>query len=98
MKLLFITQKVDKNDDVLGAYHHWIEKMAERFRQVSVICLYKGRVEMSGNVSVHSLGKEMGLSKIKYLYNFYKFLWLLRQEYDVILVHMNPVYIILGSL
>jgi len=98
MKILFITQKVDKNDDVLGAYHRWVEKMAERFERVSVICLYKGRVEMPGNVFIHSLGKEEGLSKLKYFCNFYKFLWLWRREYDSVLVHMNPVYVILGGL
>ena len=98
MKLLFITQKVDKNDDVLGAYHHWIEKIADRFEQVSVICLYKGKVETPGNVSVHSLGKEKGLASLRYFCNFYKFLWLLRRKYDAVLVHMNPIYVVLGSL
>ena len=31
-KLLFITQKVDKDDDILGVYHRWIEKLAERYK------------------------------------------------------------------
>ena len=58
MRLLFITQKVDKDDDVLGVYHEWIAGLAEKLEKVSVICLYRGRVELPDNVSVYSLGKE----------------------------------------
>jgi len=58
MKLLFITQKVDKDDDVLGVYHEWISRLAGRYAKLSVICLYRGRAELPDNVSVYSLGKE----------------------------------------
>lgn len=58
MKLLFITQKVDLNDDVLGVYHRWIEELAKRIEKISVICLYRGQVELPSNVAVYSLGKE----------------------------------------
>ncbi|MCR4283767.1 MAG: glycosyltransferase family 4 protein [Parcubacteria group bacterium] len=58
MKLLFITQKVDKSDDLLGIYHEWIKKLASEFEFVHVICLYKGEYDLPFNVKVHSLGKE----------------------------------------
>jgi len=58
MKLLFITQKVDKNDDLLGVYHEWIKKLALEFEVVNVICLYKGEYDLPFNVKIHSLGKE----------------------------------------
>src|SRR3972149_5992145 len=101
MKLLFITQKVDKNDDVLGVYHRWIEELAKKAERIHVICLYKGRVEMPGNVEAHSLGKELpglprrglikaGRSRLRYLWNFFRLIWKLRREYDVVFVHMNP--------
>lgn len=98
VKLLFITQKVDKDDDVLGVYHRWIEELAKRVEKMSVICLYRGRVELLENVKVYSLGKESGESRLKYLFNFYKYIWRLRQDYDVVFVHMNPEYVILGGL
>lgn len=94
--LLFITQKVDKDDDVLGVYHEWIAKLAEKLEKVSVICLYRGRVELPDNVAVYSLGKESGPSRWKYLWRFYKYIWNLRREYDMVFVHMNPEYVILG--
>lgn len=58
MKVLFITQKVDKNDDVLGVYHRWIEKLSEKVEKINVICLFRGRTELPENVKVYSLGKE----------------------------------------
>ncbi len=97
MRILFITQKVDKDDDVLGVYHRWIEKLAEKAQKINVICLYRGRVELPENVRVFSLGKEGGHSRLKYLFNFYKFIWRLRKDYDKVFVHMNPEYIVLGG-
>ncbi len=57
-KVLFITQKVDEDDSVLGVYHHWIEKLSEKIDEIKVICLYRGRVDLPSNVSVYSLGKD----------------------------------------
>jgi hypothetical protein len=34
VKLLFITKKVDKDDDVLGVYHRWIEELAKKVQQI----------------------------------------------------------------
>ncbi len=104
MKLLFITQKVDKNDDVLGVYHRWIEELAKKTEQIQVICLYKGKVEMPGNVVVHSLGKEQMASgkwqmakRLVYSVRFYRYVWQLRKSYDTVFVHMNPEYVILAG-
>lgn len=101
-KLLFITQKVDKDDDILGAYHRWTEELSKKIGVVNVICLYKGRSELPDNVGVYSLGKEnnyLGIfCKLKYIFNFYRYIWLLRKDYDAILVHMNPIYVVLGGL
>lgn len=97
-KLLFITQKIDKEDDVLGVYHEWVKRLAGKVAKLNVICLYKGTVDLSSNVGVFSLGKETGLSNLKYLRNFYKYIFQLRNEYDLVFVHMNPAYIWLGWL
>ncbi|MBI4119957.1 MAG: glycosyltransferase family 4 protein [Parcubacteria group bacterium] len=108
-KLLFITQKVDKDDDVLGVYHRWIEELSKKADKISVVCLYKGRSELPGNVRVFSLGKEIlsdadsrgwrrGFTRIKYILRFYKYIWGLRKECDSVFVHMNPIYIVLGGL
>jgi len=107
-KLLFITQKIDLEDDVLGTYHHWIEKLSEKVERINVICLYRGKVNLPRNVSVYSLGKDKlssadlrglkrGFTRIKYIVRFWKYIWNLRNNYDLVFVHMNPIYIILGG-
>lgn len=97
MKLLIITQKIDKNDPVLGFFHNWVKKFSENYESINVICLYKGECDLPKNVRVFSLGKEKGESKIKYILNFYKYIWQLRNEYNSILVHMNQEYILLAG-
>lgn len=97
MKLLIITQKIDKNDPVLGFFHNWVKKFSENYESINVICLYKGECDLPKNVRVFSLGKEKGESKIKYILNFYKYIWQLRNDYNSIFVHMNQEYILLAG-
>lgn len=97
MKLLICTQKVDKNDPILGFFHRWIEEFAKHYEEVTVVCLYEGAHTLPANVTVVSLGKELGVPKIEYLIQFYRDIWVYRGEYDHVLVHMNPVYVVLGG-
>lgn len=98
MKLLILTQKVDINDPILGFFHRWIEEFAKHFENITVICLSKGDYDLPENVKVLSLGKELRFSRINYLFNFYKYLWQERANYDTVFVHMNQEYILLGGL
>ena len=95
IKLLVITQKIDINDDVLGFMHDWIKKLAERLKSLDVICLYKGKYDLPGNVKIYSLGKEKNGNKLKYLWQLYKYAWKLLKMNDLLFVHMNHKYIIL---
>jgi len=105
--LLIITQKVDQKDSVLGFFHLWIEEFARRFSKITVICLEKGEVDLPENVKVFSLGKEkflihnsrfIILTKLKYIWNFYKFVFKFRHEYDSVFIHMNQEYALLGGI
>ena len=96
MRLLIITQKVDKNDPILGFFHRWIEEFAKHCQSIIVICLQKGEYNLPKNIKILSLGKEKGKSKIKYIFNFYKHIWHERKNYDAVFVHMNQEYILLG--
>lgn len=98
MKLLIIIQKVDINDGVLGFFHGWLEKLAEHCEKITVICLQKGEYDLPENVKVLSLGKENNASRLKYVFNFYKYIWRERKNYDAVFVHMNQEYVILGGL
>lgn len=98
MKLLILTQKVDKNDPVLGFFHRWIEEFARQCESVLVICLEKGEYQLPQNVTVLSLGKEVGKTKFRYIIQFYKYIFEKRNTYDSVFVHMNPEYVLLGGL
>ncbi len=98
MKLLIVTQMVDSEDSMLGFFVRWIEEFAKHTEQVEVICLKEGKHSLPANVRVHSLGKEYGVSRVKYFLNFYTYIWRLRHGYDAVFVHMNPEYVVLGGL
>ena len=97
MKLLIVTQAVDTENPVLGFFVRWIEEFAKRCERIEVICLKEGKHHLPAQVRVHSLGKEKGASRAKYVFNFYTYIWNLRRDYDAVFVHMNEEYILLGA-
>lgn len=105
MKLLILTQKVDKEDPILGFFHKWIEKFSEKFEAISVVCLEKGKYDLPQNVKVFSLGKERTITnnrylitKIKYIFGFFRFSFFSSLKYDAVFVHMNQEYVLLGGI
>lgn len=97
MRLLFITQKVSRRDPVLGFVHAWLLEFSKHFVEIIVVCLEKGDYEFPNNVRVYSLGKEEGRGRLHYLLRFFSLIWGKRSRYDVVFVHMNPVYIFLAG-
>ncbi len=104
-RLLIVTQKVDRNDPVLGFFHRWLVEFSRHFESVIVICLAKGQTDLPTNVRVFSLGKESAPSgkrslrrRLGYLFRFWHLIWRERSSYDSVFVHMNQIYVILGGL
>jgi glycosyltransferase involved in cell wall biosynthesis len=98
MRLLVCTQAVDQDDRVLGFFHRWLEEFSRSFERVEVVCLKEGRHALPQNVHVHSLGKESGPSRLKYVRRFFYLVWTLRRQYDAVFVHMNQEYVLMGGL
>jgi len=98
MKLLIITQKVDKDDQLLGFFIDWLQRFSNKFETVLALCLKKGNYQLPPNIEVISLGKEKGVSKIGQLFNFYKYILIYRKKYDAVFVHMNPIWAVLGGI
>jgi len=91
MKLLITTQALDINDPVLGFFVRWVEEFALHCEQVTVICLRKGEYTLPPNVRVFALG---GGNKISRSYKLLKGAYKFRNNYDAVLVHMNPEYLV----
>ncbi|MFM2330807.1 MAG: hypothetical protein RLZZ26_314 [Candidatus Parcubacteria bacterium] len=99
MKLLICTQVVDSTDSDLGFFTGWIAEFAKHAEQIEVICLKEGKHQLPANVHVNSLGKERGAqNRLTYAWRFLSLIRSLRREYDVVFVHMNPEYVVLGGL
>lgn len=96
MKLLIVTQKVDIRDPILGFFHRWLEEFAAQCESVVVIAQSVGKHSLPSNVTVHSLGKEHGYSRWVQIVRFWQFLWSNRRLYEVVFVHMVPVWVTLG--
>ena len=97
-RLLIITQKVDKDDPILGFFHNWLAEFAKNCDSVVVICLYRGDYDLPANVKILSLGKEKKSGRLAYLFNFYRFIWQERKNYEAVFAHMNVEYVIFGGL
>ncbi len=94
MRLLIITQKIDRADPVLGFFHRWVEEFSKRLKSVVVVCLQKGDYDLPGNVAVLSLGKEKWRSTLKYVFLLFYFSIRYFNRYDAVLVHMNQEYVL----
>ena len=94
LRALIVTQKVDREDPILGFFHRWIQEFA-RHGRVTVIGQMVGEHDLP-SVTVLSLGKEKGRGRAAQILNFYRLLWSHRSSYDVVFVHMTPVWAVLG--
>jgi glycosyltransferase involved in cell wall biosynthesis len=98
MRILITTQILDRTDPGLGFFHRWVEVFASECESVHVVCLKKGEYDLPHNVTVTSLGKEVGAGRSKRLVRFFQTIWSTRHDYDAVFVHMNPEYIVAGGL
>jgi glycosyltransferase involved in cell wall biosynthesis len=92
-KLLFITQKINDQDDDLAFVTQWVDEFIKNGFSVQVVCLELGSFD--NHFPVFSLGKEKGYSKLKRTFRFLTFI--MSTEYDRVFVHMNPEYFSVGG-
>ena len=97
LRLLIITQKVDRRNPVLGFFHRWIEEFSKHCGRVTVIGQSTGTYEFPENVAVQSMRKEKGESRIGQILHFWGLIWSERKNYDAVFVHMVPLWIALGA-
>jgi len=99
MKLLITTQAIDENDPILGFFVRWVEEFAKHFEHIHVICLTKGEYHLPDNVTVYSLGKEEGESRLKYMWRFYGYFShiFFKEKVDFVFFHMGAVYNIMAA-
>jgi glycosyltransferase involved in cell wall biosynthesis len=98
-RAVFVTQLIDERDPTLGFAVGLVNALAARCNRVVVIANeVRSNHALAPNVSVHSLGKEAGGSRLGRTMKFQRVLGsALGAGADGILVHMAPVYLNLAA-
>lgn len=97
MRLLIVTQKVDRNDPILGFFHRWLEEFALHCERVDVIAQYVSDHRLPSNVHVHSLHKERGNPRWLQILRFWRLLRWRSKDADALFVHMTPIWLVLAT-
>ncbi|MFT7677868.1 MAG: glycosyltransferase involved in cell wall biosynthesis [Planctomycetota bacterium] len=97
MKLVFVTQVLDRGDAVLGFVCRWVEGLAHEVEELRVIALEVGDVTgLPSNVSVRELGRKGRIGRLLRYRGMLK--EALRTDgFDTLLTHMVPRYSTLAA-
>ncbi len=94
MKLLIVTQSVDREDPNLGAFYYWFEELARQCEQVVILASRASPHTLPGNVEVHTFGATTRLGRI------WKFWEVFSREYagcDAVLFHQIPEFVLAAA-
>jgi glycosyltransferase involved in cell wall biosynthesis len=95
MRLVFVTQKVDAEDPILGATVAKLHALAERFEEVQVLALAAGDHDLPANVKVTLFGAPTRVQRgLRYAFVLTS---ALRRRPDALLAHMAPIYLVLAA-
>lgn len=97
MKLLIVTQKIDSNDENLGAFYYWFEEFGRLCEKVTIIGDACGTVPSSSSLECHSLGKERGVSRLRRLWKFWELFSYHYARCDAVFFHMIPRYVLIAA-
>ena len=97
MKILIITELVDKNHDIFGFFHGRMLDFARECQKLTIICLELREHNLPAEVKILSLGKEKNRSRIAYTWKLLKYSWQERANYDRVFVHITPHYVVLAG-
>lgn len=97
MRLLIVTQKVDKEDENLGAFYPWFEELGKNFDETVIIASSIGVADFPSNIKTFSFGKGKGAHKIVQIWKFWE---LFSEHYaacDAVLFHQIPEFVLAAA-
>jgi glycosyltransferase involved in cell wall biosynthesis len=96
VKLLFLTQVLDREDGILGFVPRWVEGLARECERVRVVALAVGRdLGLPGNVDAVEIGRE---GRVRRFLRYHGALRnALDEGFDTVLAHMVPRYALLAA-
>ncbi len=97
MRLLILTQTIDKTDSTLGFFHRWVEELSGRVDHILVFALRRGIYVLPKNVKVESLRASAHDAQLGTAVRVLTLAWKHRHEYDAVFVHMNQEYLLVAG-
>lgn len=97
MRVMMMTQVLDRHDQVLSFTHDWVEALAARVEHLVVVPVSAGHYSVPDNVTVASMGKERGAGRLGRASGFYSTLNQYVQQIDVLFAHMSPRYVLAAA-
>lgn len=94
MKLIVVTQKVDKEDENLGAFYYWFDMLASRTEQLVIIADSVGETKFPSNVTICELGKKKGYGSLRRLFRLWEFFWKHYRGCDAVFFHQIPEHVL----
>jgi glycosyltransferase involved in cell wall biosynthesis len=98
MRLLIATQVLDQDHPNLSFFVRWVAEFAKHCESVVVVASAVGKYDLPKNVTVYSLGKEVGLEHRSRVGRFVSLMISLRHDSDAVFVHMIPEFVVAGAL
>ncbi|MCX6786442.1 MAG: glycosyltransferase [Candidatus Kaiserbacteria bacterium] len=98
MRLLIFTQTVDRKDSALGRFHNWIIEIAKYFQHITIFALKTGEYDLPENVTVIPLRPWGYRARLRTVIRVIRLTWKYRNDYDVVLAHMNQEYLLVAGL
>ncbi|MFA6446651.1 MAG: glycosyltransferase [Patescibacteria group bacterium] len=93
LRLLFVTQSVDKNDPILAFTAGWIQEFLDAGCEMAVFTRHMVVADLPRGAVGQDLGKSVIMRVLKLWYYSFR----LRKQYDAVLVHMTPQLMVLGA-
>lgn len=97
MHLLIVTQKVDKEDENLGAFYYWFERLSREFDEVTIITSFVGKTDFPAHVKIYSLGKEHNAGRFVRLKTFFELFSYHYAKCDTVFFHQIPEFVIAAA-
>jgi glycosyltransferase involved in cell wall biosynthesis len=97
MRLIFVTQRVDAEDPILGATVAKLRALAQRCDELIVITDRVGVHDLPSNCTLHTFGASTRIGRgLKYMRALVPLL-LSRRRPDALIAHMCPIYLVLAA-
>jgi glycosyltransferase involved in cell wall biosynthesis len=98
-RIVVFNLATDSEHPVLGFTTLWLRELARWAERVEVVTMWAGRLDLPANCRVHSVGRELGLGRIRRVGRFVRILGRILKEGPVegCFSHMNIEFSVLGA-